>query len=149
MQMADNFRKSLKFTLKWEGVYTNDPHDPGGETKWGISKKEYPDLDIKNLTPELAADLYSKDYWDECGCDNLQYPLCTVVFDTAVNTGVGNAINWLREVQGLDTINASYGIIEKRREYYIDCCNKNTNLIRYIRGWVSRLSDLKKLVAIG
>ena len=32
----------------------NDPSDPGGETNWGISKREYPDLDIKNLTRDEA-----------------------------------------------------------------------------------------------
>ena len=37
-----------------EGEYSNDPNDPGGETKWGISKRAYPNLDIKNLTRDGA-----------------------------------------------------------------------------------------------
>jgi lysozyme family protein len=37
--------------------------DQGGLTKWGISQKAYPDLDIKNLTRENAVALYRKDYW--------------------------------------------------------------------------------------
>jgi len=147
--MIDNFRKSLKFTLKWEGGYVSDPHDPGGETKWGISKGAYPDLDIENLTAEKASEIYAKDYWDKCGCDNIPYPLCTAVFDSAVNCGPSKAIEWLQSVKDLDPINASYAVIERRREYNIDCCNKNTNLIRYAKGWWARLGDLKKLVAIG
>lgn len=148
MQMVDNFKKSLKFTLKWEGGYINDPSDPGGETKWGISKKAYPDLDIASLSADQAAAIYAKDYWDKCGCDNLAYPLCTVVFDAAVNTGVSRAMGWLRKADGLSTGNASYAILEQRREYYIDLCNKNTNLIRFAKGWWARNGDLRKLVDI-
>ena len=37
--------------IKAEGAeYTDDPVDRGGKTKYGISQKRYPNLDIKNLT---------------------------------------------------------------------------------------------------
>lgn len=39
--MKENFEKAFSFVLKWEGVYTNDKDDPGGETKYGISKKAF------------------------------------------------------------------------------------------------------------
>ena len=48
--------------IEREGGYVNDPDDPGGETKFGISKRAYPHLDIKNLTEEHAADIYYNDY---------------------------------------------------------------------------------------
>ena len=50
---------------KLEGIYSNDPNDPGGETKYGISKLSYPDLDIKNLTLQDAENIYQKDWWDK------------------------------------------------------------------------------------
>lgn len=50
--MDSNFTKAMQFISKWEGEYSNDPFDPGGETKYGISKRAYPNLDIKNLTKE-------------------------------------------------------------------------------------------------
>ncbi len=43
-----------------EGGYTNDPRDPGGETNWGISKRAYPNLDIKNLAMEEAKRIYKR-----------------------------------------------------------------------------------------
>ena len=48
--MSEVFPLALQFALKWEGgdKYTNDPIDPGGETKYGISKRAYPDIDIKS-----------------------------------------------------------------------------------------------------
>lgn len=62
--MADfNLAKSL--VIAAEGGYSNDPNDFGGETKYGISKRQYPHLDIKNLTIEEACDIYLKDYWNK------------------------------------------------------------------------------------
>jgi lysozyme family protein len=43
-----------------EGGYVNHPDDPGGETNFGISKKEFPHLDIKNLTRDDAKEIYKK-----------------------------------------------------------------------------------------
>ena len=51
--------------------YVNDPKDPGGETNYGISKRAYPDVDIKNLTEDGAKDIYKRDYWDKNKCEDL------------------------------------------------------------------------------
>lgn len=79
-----------------EGGYVNNPHDKGGETKYGISKKAYPDVDIENLTKEQAKKIYKKDYWDKCKCDYLPDCLSVAVFDFAVNSGVKRAIKYLQ-----------------------------------------------------
>ena len=42
-----HFERAIDKTLAWEGGYVNDPKDPGGETKYGISKRAHPDVDIK------------------------------------------------------------------------------------------------------
>jgi len=60
--MSDNFERCIAFVLRHEGGYVNDPRDPGGETKYGISKRAYPGLDIKNLTEEQAKEIYRQDY---------------------------------------------------------------------------------------
>lgn len=75
-----------------EGGYVNDPKDSGGETKYGISKKAYPYVDIPNLTIEQAKQIYKKDYWDRCKCDYLPDALSVAVFDFAVNSGINRAI---------------------------------------------------------
>ena len=57
------FDKAMNFVGLMEGGYVNDPIDKGGETKYGISKRSYPNLDIKNLTKEQAREIYYKDFW--------------------------------------------------------------------------------------
>ena len=52
-----------------EGGYVNNPLDHGGETKYGISAATYPDIDIKNLTPEDALQIFYKDYFIPLRCD--------------------------------------------------------------------------------
>src|SRR5574343_142624 len=94
------FYDSLKFTLSWEGDYVNDPDDPGGETKWGISKRFHPDEDIPNLTADRAAEIYYDEYWVPSGASELPLPLCALVFDTAVLLGVSRATRWLSECGG-------------------------------------------------
>ena len=84
-----------------EGGYVNDPSDPGGETKYGISHRQYPDLDIKNLTIDKAKEIYKTDYWDKVHGDEIRYPLNLFLFDCAVNQGVDVAINLLQKTLGI------------------------------------------------
>src|SRR5512147_2295714 len=89
--MEGTFDIAINFVLQREGGYVNDPDDPGGETNYGISKKSFPNIDIKNLTVNEAKSIYREHYWDACGCDDIPSPLDVVMFDTAVNMGVGTA----------------------------------------------------------
>ena len=92
----ERFAQSVEFVLDHEGGYVNDPLDPGGETRYGISKRQYPDVDIRNLTRDQAIDIYHHDYWDKCECDRLPAGLDLLVFDTAVNRGTRRAIQRLQ-----------------------------------------------------
>lgn len=86
-----NFEDAFKVVVAQEGGYVSDPADPGGETRYGISKRAYPNVDIKTLTLEQARDIYLNDYWREAGCDQLAPEMALLVFDCAVNQGVGRA----------------------------------------------------------
>src|SRR5207302_958519 len=57
------FDKAIGTVLEHEGGYSFDPNDPGGETKYGISRKAYPGLDVKALTLDQAKAIYKRDYW--------------------------------------------------------------------------------------
>ena len=59
------FKAAFQLVIANEGEYVNDPQDPGGETKFGISKRSYPQLDIKNLTIDQAQNIYKTDFWDK------------------------------------------------------------------------------------
>ena len=66
--MKTSFDEIIEVVLHHEGGYVNDPKDPGGETNYGISKRAYPDVDIKNLTEDGAKDIYRRDYWEKYRC---------------------------------------------------------------------------------
>jgi len=97
------FAAALAIVLELEGGYANNPKDPGGETKYGISKRQYPSLDIISLTREKAASIYKKDYWDKCRCDELPPRMALIVFDTAVNQGVVYSVRNYQDVLGVDS----------------------------------------------
>lgn len=87
-----DFNVAVGRVISHEGEYSNDPNDPGRETKFGISKRAYPNLDVKNLTREQAIEIYYNDYWrplkDLAINDYVRFHL----FDYAVNSGVNQAI---------------------------------------------------------
>jgi lysozyme family protein len=96
-----SFSSVVKMILVHEGGYVNHPSDPGGETKYGISKRAYPDVDIAELTEDDAADLYKRDYWDRIKGDDLPVGVACVVMDYAVNSGISRASKALQSVCGI------------------------------------------------
>lgn len=96
-----NFDKCLAVILENEGGYVNDPRDPGGETKYGISKRSYPTLDIKNLTAQQAGAIYKRDFWDPLQLDNAPAGIALQLFDFAVNSGTQTAIRALQRAVGV------------------------------------------------
>lgn len=96
-----NFDQSFDKLIVYEGLYSNNPKDPGGETKYGISKRAYPDTDIKALTLDDAKAIYRRDYWDRAQCDRLSPMLAYLVFDCAVNSGIGQSIRFLQRSVGV------------------------------------------------
>jgi len=97
------FDRAFRVVIGHEGGYVSDPRDPGGETKFGISKRAYPAEDIPNLTLERAKELYYRDYWSRVRGDDLPYPVALCLFDYAVNSGVETAVRTAQKVLGLKT----------------------------------------------
>ncbi len=95
------FDRAVQFVLEQEGGYVNNPSDPGGETNFGISKRAYPALDIKNLTKEAAIEIYHQDYWLFCKCDQIPSPIAVTLFDSSVNQGPSAAIKLLQRSLGV------------------------------------------------
>lgn len=82
-----------------EGGYVHHPHDKGGETKYGISKRSYPHLDIKKLTLQQAADIYHRDFWIPIHGDELPSDeLACEALEEAVNMGIKTAVSFLQVV---------------------------------------------------
>ncbi len=134
--MKDSFEVAFEFLLKWEGGYSDNPKDPGGTTKYGISQRAYPELNIKALTKKQAKEIYKRDYWLKAKCDELPFPIDMIVFDTAVNCGVRKAI------QILELATCWRDAILRRIEYY----TKLKNFNHFGRGWINRCVALARLI---
>lgn len=100
--MTDSvFEQAIAIVLQHEGGYVNDPSDHGGETNFGISKRQYPNEDITNLTVERAKAIYMTDFWLRYRINQLPDAIAIKVLDTAVLCGPGTAIKMLQRVLSL------------------------------------------------
>ena len=95
--MAD-FDPAIAFVLKHEGTLSADPNDPGGLTKYGISTRSYPGLDIRNLTVDQARAIYQRDFWKYAGIKS--QAVANKVLDLAVNLGSAAAARVLQQSLG-------------------------------------------------
>ncbi len=132
-----SFQKAIEFVLKWEGGYIWDKNDPGGETKYGISKRFHQNLDIKNLTIDQAKEIYYHEYWQPANGDLLLWPLSLCVFNVAVLSGVKKA----REILILTQDWRDYLF------YYLDFLSRLDKINDpFIEGWLERVVDLWRTV---
>ena len=145
------FETAVDFVLDREGGYIIDPHDPGGETKYGISKRAYPLEDVPNLTRERAVYLYERDYWRACKCAELPPALALLVFDTAVNQGPDVAIRLLQRtlmihedgIVGPETIRAAqtrniHLVLRDYARRRILRYARSVNADAFLGGWIGR-----------
>lgn len=157
--MTDKYNKVISIILEHEGGYVNNPNDPGGETKYGISKKSYPNLDIKSLTSEQAKQIYYNDFWVPLKLDNIESERLRLhLFDFAVNAGKSKAIKTLQDVLGrletgkmendtiraanLSTKNVPKLYAEERIAYYKRLAKARGD--QFLKGWLKRVDDIEK-----
>lgn len=159
-----NFEKAIAVVLANEGGYVNNPNDPGGETKYGISKRSYPNEDIKNLTIDRAKEIYLKDFWKPYPYDQIQFDeTATKLFDTSVNVGAKRAFRFMQQalnkmgytlvedgiigsktvaainaVKNSDLLNVYRGI---QAEYYRGLVAADPKKSVFLRGWLRRAQD--------
>lgn len=135
------FEKSINKTLLNEGGYINDPSDKGGETKFGISKRAYPDVDIKNLTTDDAKEIYKRDYWDSLRADSINsQKVAFELFDTAVNMGVRTSS---KLIQGCADVHPD-GIIGNITLQKINSIDEELLLLRFKLAKIARYAYITK-----
>ena len=155
-----SFKEIIEKVLEHEGGYVNDPKDLGGETKYGITKRFYPDVDIKNLTIEQATEIYKKDYWDKNKVESLPQNLWHIYFDMCVNMGKRTAVKVLqraavnkgRKIEvdgglGPMTIGALKGVeLDRVRayrvKYYVDLITAKPEQEKFFLGWFRRALEV-------
>ena len=163
-----NFDRSLALILKSEGGYSNASTDRGGETYKGISRNRNPQWDgwplidahkgagfPANLDSDFAIHssavaFYRANYWDKCQCDRLDDKLALLLFDSAVNQGVGAAVELLQEAVGThqDGIIGDQTINAALRNPEAAALFMTARVFRYLdtptfakngKGWIKRL----------
>ena len=149
------FDHAFEAIIRAEGGYVNDPQDPGGETKYGISKRQYPLLDIPSLTLTEARVIYHRDYWTPIKGIELPWPMAALILDTAINQGVDVAKRLTQKALGV-TQDGLFGPItlqalntqssnELAARFLADRALRYTgtrNFDHYGRGWFKRLFAL-------
>jgi Glycosyl hydrolase 108 len=141
--MRENFNLAAEFTLLEEvgpghqddGALHTDPADPGGTTRWGISQRAYPKIDLNTLDKKGAMDIYLS-IWMLAGCDALPYPMDVIVFDTAFNMGQSAARSILKTYNG-KPIDYLFG----RLVVYKNIAKKHGHL-EYLYDWMTRVIHL-------
>ena len=154
--MLISFNDIIEKVLEHEGGYVNDPNDLGGETNFGITKRFYPDIDIKNLTKKDAKQIYYKDYWKKNKCDKMPDQLKYIYFDMCVNMGKRTAVKILQRASvnkgkdidvdgglGAMTLEAIKNVEltrvrAYRVKYYVDIVNKKPEQEKFYFGWFRR-----------
>jgi len=98
------FRSSLKKLLVFEGVYSNDAYDSGGQTKYGIIKSEARDHgysgSMRDMPMSIAEDIYYNKYWLRMKLDQVSKinpKIANEMFDTGVNMGISRAVKALQK----------------------------------------------------
>ncbi len=94
--------------VRREGGFTDNPHDRGGPTKYGITlktlRRHLPNAtveDIKNLSKEVAIEIYRADYFFSPRINTLPEEVQAQLFDISVNSGPQAAIRMLQSVLNL------------------------------------------------
>lgn len=139
--VAMTFDRAFEIVVGHEGGFQKHPRDAGNwrngkliGTKYGITARDYPNEDIPNLTLERAKQIYYQNYWRPAGCNALAPALALAVFDSAINSGVGRAKQWLAVSRG-DT-NA---LLDAR----LDFLRRLSNWKTFGRGWQKRIDALR------
>lgn len=111
------FNEYFKIILQHEGGLVNNPNDPGGTTKYGVSllflkglnldvgdidhDGDIDSQDIKALTIEDSKELYLKFFWNPLHLDGLKSEeLKLHIFDMGVNAGTRTAVKLLQRIIG-------------------------------------------------
>ncbi len=153
--MDPSIEKLLQDILLKEGGLSDDPDDKGGLTKFGISQKAFPSLDIASLTPERAKQIYYERYVIAPRIHLLPTPLQALLTDYAVNSGPGVAIKALQRVLritedgmiGNETLKAlvnadlrkvTNGVVRERVMMLGRIVVKAPKQVKFLSGWLKR-----------
>ena len=135
------FDRLFKWLIELEGGFVDHPDDPGGATKYGITKRvaKLFRKDVREITLNDAKRIYRELYYKNYGIDRLPDPWKVAAFLTGVLVGPGRAIRRMQKILGLKTdgiigpvtIETARNNLDKIPDFLI----YNLNLFRRLRHW--------------
>ena len=162
--MLSNWDNAFKMMLASEGGYVNHPSDPGGMTNLGVTKRvweewvgrESNEKEMRGLTPEMVEPLYKRKFWDAVRGDELPAGISYLIFDFAVNAGVGRSIKTLQSAVGV-TPDGGFGpmtmaavqavdpveLVEKFSQAKEDFYRSLNTFETFGKGWLNRVAAVK------
>ena len=139
---ATNFPRCLAFTLRFEGGWSDNPHDPGAATMKGITLATYSarlgrqatKTELRNIPDQTVADIYRNEYWDKLRCDQRPAGIDLMLFDIAVNMGVGRAMQFSARMDRASNVASIHSLDRQRLGFW-----RSLRIFRYFgRGWIAR-----------
>lgn len=102
--MQLHFERAFADLLNNERGHSNNPHDPGGETMWGITAATARNAGymgpMADMPVSVAKEIYRERYWHQ-SFDQMPYVVAFQVFDASVNSGNVVAARWLQKAVGV------------------------------------------------
>jgi lysozyme family protein len=164
----ENFMPSLARVLVYEGGKVDHPKDPGGRTNKGVTqatfnawmrRKGLPTRDVWTATDAEIGAIYKTMYWDRIKGDQLPAGLDFVLFDIAVNSGVGNSAKWCQRALGCrpdgdfgpKTVDAilddqdNDALIAKILSIRLGVLKSLNTYATFGKGWSARIANVKKI----
>lgn len=164
-------REILDELIRREGGFVNDPLDPGGPTKFGITQytlaawrgRDVTPDDVASLTYDEAIRIYEKKYVEDPGFLQLPNGLRTAVVDFAVHSGPVTAVKHLQKSLGvtadgllgpttLAAVRMSYlprvqhEYAKARVRYLATIVATQPAKSRFILGWLNRAMEFFPIV---
>ena len=157
------FEPAIKAVLALEGGLVDHPADRGGLTKYGLSQRAHPDLDIAAITEAEARARYRQQYWHPLFDRITDQVKANKVFDLCVNLGpkggitlVQRAINDERGSRGHVDVDGQFGaqtlmavnlmpvrqflraVRARQVRHYVDLAMKDASQVAFLDGWIRR-----------
>jgi len=165
--MNTNYQTALNHVLKSEGLWSDNPQDPGGATMKGITLAVYREWkrnqyitkdELKAIPDQDVYDLYKQLYWDKCHCDNMPSGIDYCVFDASVNMGCGRAAKLIQEavnvtadgiigsgtmasIQSANVLDTIAKFSELKENFYRSLKTFDT----FGKGWLNRVAEVKSI----
>ena len=144
-----NFDLAFTALLGHEGEFSDNPLDPGGATRWGITervaRKHGYRGDMRDLPQDTARKIAKIEYWDEVRADELPEAVRYAVFDGAYNSGQAQSIKWLQRAAGA----VDDGKLGPKTLAAVRACDPEALAARYIGHRLDMVNDLKTWGAFG